>query len=48
MDPEDQSPYVAETGFEALPYLRIKRINPKNGKEMWEHFPATGTHRHPV
>jgi len=35
---EEESPYTPETGFETPPYLRIKRINPSNGKEMWEHF----------
>ncbi len=38
MDEEDESPYTVRTGFETQPYLRIRRINPKNGKEMWEHF----------
>ena len=37
-DDEDSSPYTVTTGFETPPYLRIRRINPKNGKEMWEHF----------
>jgi hypothetical protein len=39
---EDESPYTVETGFETPPYLRIKRINPKNGKELWEHFQQRG------
>ncbi|MCU0785091.1 MAG: PQQ-binding-like beta-propeller repeat protein [Verrucomicrobia bacterium] len=37
-DEDDDNPYTVETGFETPPYLRIKRINPKNGEEMWEHF----------
>ena len=37
-DDEDASPYTVTTGFESQPYVRIRRINPKNGKEMWEHF----------
>jgi outer membrane protein assembly factor BamB len=37
-DDEDASPYTVTTGFETQPYVRIRRINPKNGKEMWEHF----------
>jgi outer membrane protein assembly factor BamB len=37
-DEEDENPYSVTTGFETQPYLRIRRINPKNGKEMWEHF----------
>ncbi len=27
-----------ETGFEKPPFLRIRRINPKTGKAVWEHF----------
>ena len=34
-DPED--PYAPEPP-NTPPYLRIKRINPKNGTVMWEHF----------
>ena len=37
-DEGEQGPYQSETGFERLPFLRIKRINPKNGRQMWEHF----------
>jgi len=37
-DEGEQDPYQPETGFERLPFLRIKRINPKNGRQMWEHF----------
>jgi len=37
-DEDEGSPYTVETGFETAPYLRIKRINPKDGKVMWEHF----------
>jgi hypothetical protein len=36
-DPPEDGPSV-DTGFEPNPYLRIKRINPRNGTEMWEHF----------
>jgi len=32
------NPYRVETGFEKPPFLRIRRINPKNGHEIWEHF----------
>jgi len=27
-----------ETGFEKPPFIRIRRLNPRNGKEIWEHF----------
>lgn len=40
-DPTDENldglPYV-ETGFEKPPYLKLKRLNPRNGRVMWEHF----------
>ena len=26
-----------ETGLESRPFLRIQRINPRNGAPMWEH-----------
>jgi outer membrane protein assembly factor BamB len=35
---DEENPYMPTTGFETPPYLRIRRINPKNGKEMWEYF----------
>ena len=37
-DEDEENPYSVTTGFETPPYLRIRRLNPKNGKEMWEHF----------
>jgi hypothetical protein len=39
--PEEEDPDkppVPETGFETPPFVRIKRLNPKTGREMWEHF----------
>jgi len=35
---DEENPYSVTTGFETQPYVRIRRINPNNGKEMWEHF----------
>jgi hypothetical protein len=35
---EDEDSHTIETGFETPPYLRIRRLNPKNGSEIWEHF----------
>jgi hypothetical protein len=36
---EDEDGYTpGDTGFEKPPYLRIRRINPKTGGIMWEHF----------
>ena len=37
-DDDEDNPYTPDTGFEKLPYMKIKRINPKNGRVMWEHF----------
>jgi hypothetical protein len=37
-DDEGESPYTVQTGFETPPFIRIKRINPKTGKELWVHF----------
>jgi outer membrane protein assembly factor BamB len=37
-DPDEESPYTPETGLETKPYLKIKLINPKNGRDVWEHF----------
>jgi hypothetical protein len=39
---EDDGPYGGSSGFDTPPYLRIKRINPKNGQVMWEHFQQRG------
>jgi len=37
-DDEDDNPYKVDTGLELKPFLRIKRIDPKNGHVLWEHF----------
>ena len=37
-EPDEEDPYSADTGFEVPPYLRIKRINPRTGSVLWEHF----------
>jgi hypothetical protein len=34
----DEDAHTVETGLETPPYLRIRRINPKNGSEIWEYF----------
>jgi hypothetical protein len=34
-DSDADNPYVPDTGFEARPYLRIARLNPRNGHVMW-------------
>jgi hypothetical protein len=37
-DDEDGSPYRVDTGFERLSYLRIRRLSPSNGRELWQIF----------
>lgn len=34
----EEDPYSPDSGLEARPFLRIKRLDPKNGRVMWEHF----------
>jgi hypothetical protein len=36
--PADEEERGPRTGFEMNAYLRIKRINPRTGMELWEHF----------
>ena len=35
-DEEEDNPYQQDSGL--LPHLSIKRLNPRNGHEMWEHY----------
>ena len=35
MPPEQEGP---ETGFEKPPWMRIKRLNPRNGQEVWDYY----------
>jgi hypothetical protein len=37
-EPDEDGMSPIETGFETPPYLRIKRLDPKTGREMWEHY----------
>jgi outer membrane protein assembly factor BamB len=42
-DEEEGSPYgIVHTGFDSHAYLRIRRINPKTGRQLWEHFQERG------
>ncbi len=42
-DDEDEiNSDLAVLGMEKRPYLRIRRINPKNGRILWEHFQQRG------
>ncbi len=41
-DDDENNPDLAVLGMETKPYLRIRRINPKNGQLMWEHFQQRG------
>lgn len=40
MPPEsdEEDWHTVHTGFETPPYLRVKRLNPRNGHEVWEYF----------
>ena len=35
-DAEEEN--APDTGLETPPYLRLRRLNPENGKVLWEHF----------
>ncbi len=37
-EPDEDDPYRLEGDNQKPPYLRIKRLNPRNGREVWEHF----------
>ncbi len=41
-DDDEINPDLAVLGMETKPYLRIRRIHPKNGQLMWEHFQERG------
>ena len=33
---------LAALGLESKPYLRIRRISPKNGRVLWDHYQPRG------
>ena len=35
---DDEHPFEQKTGFETPPYVHIKRLNPKTGRQMWDFF----------
>ena len=37
-DDGDDNPYKVQTGMETDPFVRIRRLSPGDGKEMWAHF----------
>jgi hypothetical protein len=39
---DDHHPFETTTGFETLPYTTVKRVDPKNGKELWEYDEKRG------
>ena len=41
-DDEEISPEMVAMGVQTRPYVRIRRINPKNGQLMWDHFQQRG------
>lgn len=41
-DDEELSPEMVAMGVQTKPYLRIRRINPKNGRVMWDYYQPRG------
>ncbi len=41
-DDEELNPDFVAIGAQTLPYVRIRRIDPKNGRVMWDHFQQRG------
>lgn len=41
-DDEELSPEMVAMGVEIKPYLRIRRINPRNGRVMWDYYQPRG------
>ncbi len=39
---EELNPDLVAIGAQTLPYVRIRRIDPKNGRVMWDHFQQRG------
>ena len=37
-EPDEDNPRIIHEESRVSPYLRIKRIDPSTGREMWEHF----------
>ena len=37
-DSDDGSPFPVQSGLETLPFFRLKRLDPRTGKDLWEHF----------
>lgn len=41
-DGEELSPEMVAMGVETKPYIRIRRINPRNGRVMWDYYQPRG------
>lgn len=41
-DDDEYDENLAALGLESKPYIRIRRINPKNGRVMWDHYQPRG------
>ena len=41
-DDEELNPDLVAIGAQIRPYVRIRRINAKNGQVMWDHFQQRG------
>lgn len=39
---EELNPDLVAIGAQTLPYVRIRRIDPKNGRVMWDHYQQRG------
>ena len=37
-DSDDGSPFPVQSGLETQPFFRLKRLDPRTGKDLWEHF----------
>lgn len=37
-DDDDDNPMAMKSGFETPPHIRIKRLDPGNGRVLWEHY----------
>jgi hypothetical protein len=36
--PDDDNPLANQSGAEPSPYVHIRRLDPRNGQEIWDHF----------
>lgn len=41
-DDEELSPEMMAMGVQTRPYVRIRRISPKDGRVLWDHYQPRG------